>query len=272
METTGRKRTIQILILLACCIVAVIWANSKWPLIDTFKEKRSEFNKFEDNIAIVDSTELNQYIDSTDFVISDSIEVNFDTSSIVGSIEIIDNPTEITINIRELNVEKITAEAIKHLHVREATGNNDGVWVKKFLKITGLPEGHPWCAAYTAYVFYYSDVPAPRSARVVDWFKRNVVWEKSYGDIPEEFDKSGMVGGLFYEHLGRLGHIFIILGEDKNNYYTIEGNTNGAGSREGNGVYKKIRSKKSIAAMADYTVTGDDFDNLYGVYLKTINK
>ena len=72
-----------------------------------------------------------------------------------------------------------------------------------------------------------------------------------------------MVIGLYYPHLGRLGHIGIVTGFDGKNIYTIEGNTNAAGSREGQGVYRKIRPLKTVAAMADYSVLGRQFDQRY---------
>jgi hypothetical protein len=50
----------------------------------------------------------------------------------------------------------------------------------------------------------------------------------------------------------RIAHVGFIDSEDKNNYYTVEGNTNEAGSREGDGVYRKIRSKKSVYIISDY--------------------
>jgi len=274
MEIIRRKRTIQIFVLLACSIAFIIWFNSKWNLIDSFKKKRDNFEHFEENVAPIDTIIDKPMIDSIimiDTVNVDSIVAHKDTVIIND-----DNEDVILIDLiihnRNNNVENLIGEAIKHINVREATGNNDGKWVKLFLNITGLDEGYPWCAAYTSYVHFYAGVPAPRSARVVDWFNRNVVWEKKYGEIPENFDKTGMVGGLFYESLGRLGHIFIILDEDKNNYFTIEGNTNGTGSREGDGVYKKIRSKKSIAALADYTVEKEFFYEIYGEYLNNVVK
>lgn len=173
--------------------------------------------------------------------------------------------------IREGSSLNLITEAEKHLNVREATGENDGPWVKKYLKVTGLSEGYPWCAAFQAYIHDKVEIPAPRSARVVDWFNRNVVWKKEFGAMPFEA-KPGMVGALYYQNLGRYGHILLIVGMDKNNYYTIEGNTNGAGSREGDGVYRKVRSKKSIAALADYCVNGNDFIEMYDWYLQKVIK
>lgn len=144
--------------------------------------------------------------------------------------------------------------------------------ITKAMKLCGLAgnKGYPWCAASMAEIHYKADIPAPRSARVVDWFKNNVIWKREYGPFPEFVEKKGMVGALYYQKLGRYGHIVLIVGQDKNNFYTLEGNTNVAGSREGDGFYKKVRSKESIAALADYCVSGNDFITLYNNYLRHI--
>lgn len=151
---------------------------------------------------------------------------------------------------RPVNAGKLVSKAEKYLYVREATGNNDGAEVEMFLRSTGLGKGYAWCAAYQTYVHREAGLKAPRSARVVDWFK-TPLWERKQNSYQPQA-LPGMVGALYYESLKRYGHIVLIVGKDKNNFYTIEGNTNGAGSREGDGVYRKIRSKKSISALADY--------------------
>jgi len=160
----------------------------------------------------------------------------------------------------------IICVAESQLDVREATGNNDGKQIKKYLKTTGLPEGYPWCAAYVSWCFEQATPAGPRSARVVDWFDSNIIWKKEWGSLNFTVQPA-TVGALYYANLGRYGHIVIIIGEDKNNFYTIEGNTNALGSREGQGVYKKVRSKKSIAALADYCVSPKQFFEQYKTYL-----
>ncbi len=159
---------------------------------------------------------------------------------------------------------KLIKSADRWMHVRELTGNNDHPMITVAMNLCGLDgdKGYPWCAAAQAEIHHKAEIEAPKSARVVDWFDRNVVWEKQFGEVPQ-FEKRGMVGGLYYRHLGRLGHIFLIVGEDKNNYYTLEGNTNIAGSREGDGFYRKIRSKESVAALADYCLEGTLFNEKY---------
>ena len=157
--------------------------------------------------------------------------------------------------------------------VEEITGNNDHPMITKAMQLCGLPgnKGYPWCAACMAEIHDNANIPAPNSARVVNWFKQNVVWKREWGD--KYFTvQPGMVGAIYYSRLGRYGHIVLIIGEDNNNYYTLEGNTNSAGSREGQGFYKKIRSKKSIAAIADYCLNGKLFINKYESLLKRTMK
>jgi cell wall-associated NlpC family hydrolase len=161
--------------------------------------------------------------------------------------------------------ENLIATAESQLHVRELTGKNDGPEVVKYLKVTGLGEGYPWCAAFVSWVFAETGGTAPRSARVVDWFKANIVYKREWRKatiLPEK----GMVIGLYYTNLGRYGHIGIVaenLPGQLRNVITIEGNTNAAGSREGQGVYRKIRPWKTIAVMADYCLLSRQFEKVY---------
>ncbi len=165
---------------------------------------------------------------------------------------------------------RLVKSSQRWMDVREKTGNNDHPMITRAMRLCGLSgnKGYAWCAACWTEIYEHESLPNPRSARVVEWFEQNAVWEWSFGDIPESFDAKGMMGGLYYPKLGRLGHLVFIVGEDKNNYYTYEGNTNKAGSREGDGFYKKIRSKESIAALADYCLLGLMFEDEYDWYLQ----
>lgn len=157
--------------------------------------------------------------------------------------------------------------------MRELTGNNDHPQITAAMKLCGLPGNarHPWCAASQAEIHEHAGISAPTSARVVDWFRHNVVWKREWGPTPD-FEKRGMVGALYYRNLGRYGHIVLIIGEDKNNYYCYEGNTNLLGSNEGDGFYRTIRPKKSIAALADYCISGKHFIDNYDEYLQKVMK
>ena len=55
-----------------------------------------------------------------------------------------------------------------------------------------------------------------------------------------------------------MAHVGMIVGETKFSYNTIEGNTNDGGSRDGDGVYRMIRNKRSIYVIADYCMSKEE--------------
>lgn len=130
--------------------------------------------------------------------------------------------------------------AYSQLGVYEKTGNNDGIAVEKYLQSCGLGKGYPWCAAYVNWVFKTADLQGPKyPARASSWFTQNLVTTNCA--------QAADLGALYYNRLGRIGHVFIIDRSPPGKYYyTIEGNTNKAGSREGDGVYRKRRLKKQV--------------------------
>lgn len=146
--------------------------------------------------------------------------------------------------------------------VREATGNNDGKEVKMYLNSVGLDEGYPWCAAFVSWCHLELIIPSPVSAWSPSWFGQNVIYKKDWRK-PQFTAKPGMVFGLYYASKKRVAHVGFIDYEDKNNYYTVEGNTNKAGSREGDGVYRKIRPKNTVYIVADYCLSPRKFIKTY---------
>jgi hypothetical protein len=163
--------------------------------------------------------------------------------------------------------DKLIKTAASQLNVREKTGHNDGKEVETYLRSVDRRKGDAWCAAFISWVHIENNVPNPESGWSPDWFKANVIWKRTWtSDIP--VIKPGCVMGLFYQNLGRVGHVGIIEYEDANNYYTIEGNTNRAGSREGDGVYRKIRPKSTVYVISDYCMKKNEYfeyvKKLYG--------
>jgi hypothetical protein len=138
------------------------------------------------------------------------------------------------------------------LGVTELTGANDGVEVESYLKLCGFKKGAPWCAAFVSWCHVNAGIKAPVSAWSPAWFTDHVIYKRDWRKLTPEIIP-GMVFGIYYSKLQRVGHVGLIDSEKGQNYYTIEGNTNVAGSREGDGVYKKIRSKKLIYVISDYT-------------------
>lgn len=182
---------------------------------------------------------------------------------------------------------KVIDSAERWLEVRELTGRNDHPMITKAMKLCGLDgdKGYAWCAACQTEIFVYAEIPNPNSARAAEWFKYNVVWTSSWGPIPRELLMPGMLVGYYYPRLGRIGHIGLLVGWDKNNLYIYEGNTSPTNLfnienfepldsaditvvREGDGFYPKTRQWDDIAVISDYCLIGNKFFKRYYDYVK----
>jgi hypothetical protein len=74
-----------------------------------------------------------------------------------------------------------------------------------------------------------------------------VVWNR--GD-KHKLNK-GEIFGLYFKSKKRVAHVGAVLEDFGDGWVlTIEGNTNDAGSREGNGVYTRLRHKSQIYVVA----------------------
>ncbi len=65
-------------------------------------------------------------------------------------------------------------------------------------------------------------------------------------------DVKGLVFGIYFPKLGRIGHCGLVEGVQGDFCRTIEGNTSVAGSREGDGVYRRLRHRRTIAKFSDW--------------------
>jgi len=129
------------------------------------------------------------------------------------------------------------------LGVRELTGKNDGIKVEGYLKYVGFKKGNPWCAAYVSWVFKQAGYPAPKTAWSPALFPT---------DHLEKEPSVGMVFGIYFSDLKRIGHCGLVENLQGDFVLTIEGNTNVEGSREGQGVYRRLRHKRTIHKYANW--------------------
>lgn len=93
--------------------------------------------------------------------------------------------------------------------------------------------------------------PASRFAAAKAWHPKECrVWEKdkhwAHHKEGERISRPGDHFALFYNKLGRIGHTGMVKDEDEDYITTVEGNTNGSGGREGDGVYIRKRLKKTL--------------------------
>jgi hypothetical protein len=127
-------------------------------------------------------------------------------------------------------------------------GSNWGKDVKNMLNSVGINFPAPWCAAYVRIICRNTCISCPVSGYVPNWsngiWKEKVVFDKKKAgrSILQTEVRRGDIATIYFSNLGRDAHIFIVLGvTEKGNIITIEGNTNPGGSRDGYGVFVRVR-------------------------------
>lgn len=177
-------------------------------------------------------------------VISEGIIV-YDTS--IVEVYVYDTIRKIVPENARNCVERIFAGEVG---VLEVGGNNRGSRIGEYLAATGLGQGYAYCAAFICWGFDQCDVPNPHSAWSPTVAMYNVVYTRGDEHLPA--NNGLLVAGLYYKTLGRIGHVLKIVEFRDGEAITIEGNTNGAGSREGDGVHRKVRPTWALYKISDY--------------------
>lgn len=144
---------------------------------------------------------------------------------------------------------------VKHVYtaqigVRELTGHNDGRMVETYLRYVGLAKGNPWCASFVCWCYGQAGVKNPRSGACPDLFRNHVIYRRTSGF--RTTPQTGDIWGLYFPEKGRVAHTGFVDDWGRKYVITVEGNTNEAGSREGDGVYRKRRPRSSIYVVANY--------------------
>lgn len=97
----------------------------------------------------------------------------------------------------------------------------------------------PWCSTFVSWVF--QEAGARDLAPVTASCLEGVSWFEDRG----RFSEYPAVGAVVYFGAGGGSHVGIVTSYTADTIYTVEGNTNDSGSAEGDGVYRKARSRKS---------------------------
>lgn len=132
--------------------------------------------------------------------------------------------------------EKIIETARKYVGVKESGGNNQGPVVNEFQKaVDGKAMGEPWCACFVAYVtnevceFYGVKNPLHKTEHC----------QTLYSSTLDRYKRRHASEGTIFIKKSRVnlnGHTGF-----NTNGGTIEGNTNDGTSRDGDGVYEKLK-------------------------------
>jgi hypothetical protein len=124
--------------------------------------------------------------------------------------------------------------------------SNAGPEVEIYLRSVGLSKGYSWCMAFIYWCTQNASVqttfknPLKKTGGVLD----------QYNSRPLLVQSTPKIGDIFILDLGKgLGHTGIVEKITDTIIYTIEGNTNDNGSREG---YKVCRRKRDIKTMKGF--------------------
>ena len=135
------------------------------------------------------------------------------------------------------------------LHIREHGGQNEGAEVQAIIEMaTGKRQAIPWCLAFQHACYERAcrncgieprlDLGVSCSALVHAMTKRGRIVEWQHAQRGDLWVLRG--GDTGYRHVGALGTRPVLTGGTLN-FWSVEGNTNEAGSAEGDGVYRKPR-------------------------------
>lgn len=159
------------------------------------------------------------------------------------------------------------------LHVRELTGQNDGIEVEKYLRFVGRQRGDAWCAAFASWNLYAIGITKPFNP-VSAWAPsfanpKYTVWSQKMAKAHKaKRPQPGDCFTLFYPNLNRVGHVGFIVAEAGGYYITTEGNTGLSGSRDGSGVHRLKRSKCKVYAVNNYITPYINEKNLHASVLR----
>lgn len=146
----------------------------------------------------------------------------------------------------------VEARYLKEVGVREATGNNDGKDVEKYLKSVGQTKGASWCAAFVHWVLEQCGIVTSITAWSPSALnKNNLVWfDNKWYKTP----KAGDVFVLYSQTKKRIAHTgFFHRKLSETTFETVEGNAAPEGAKDsfnGVGIFKKKRSFHATYAIS----------------------
>ena len=135
-------------------------------------------------------------------------------------------------------------EAVTQLHVRELGGNNCGPEVARYLRSVKLDPGNPWCAAFVFCMYEDAAIALGKTlgGPVFNPLHRTGSVKSMWNHAPVEWRTMSPTRGSVAIHMqAGHNHCGIYLASSPTHAATVEGNTNEAGSREGNSVQVQRR-------------------------------
>jgi cell wall-associated NlpC family hydrolase len=152
--------------------------------------------------------------------------------------------------------ESLVVTALTKLGVKESGGNNKGKELQPFFaadnyKPNATDDGYAWCASFVCWCFQvvlagrsvsFKRPTTPSAFGFIDWSLAQDSSTNTKRNPMDDIKRGDLV-------VFKFSHIGIALADAKDGkIQTIDGNTNAAGSREGNMVAKKTRSVSQVSA------------------------
>jgi len=129
-------------------------------------------------------------------------------------------------------------------------GSNWGEPVKTYLASVNIDFPASWCMAF----IYWCFSEASKQLKVSNTAYKSAGVLKTWNNVLRRYKTSTpLIGSVFImDHGEGLGHTGIVEKFDDEYVYTIEGNTNDTGSREGIEVCRKQRLRSTIIGYINY--------------------
>jgi hypothetical protein len=141
--------------------------------------------------------------------------------------------------------------------VRETHGQNDSPRIREYLAVCGLKPPEPYCACFVAWCIEQAckDLKCRTKKRFYNAYTPTFL-----SLLPVKLNSSRDTiqrGDLFFVYsprMKRISHVGFVRGPLERGYFnTVEGNTNVAGSRDGDGVYFNRRANTDYIVFARFT-------------------
>ncbi len=134
--------------------------------------------------------------------------------------------------------------AIDEVGVHEQGGPNRGVRVEQYQRAAGAHPGDPWCASFVYFCFEQAAGhlgqrnPCPRTPSAL------ALWHRAPASAQLREPAAGCV--FVVDHGKGQGHVGFVEAVGDALLYTIEGNSNEEGAREGVMVLRRTRRRDSV--------------------------
>lgn len=113
-----------------------------------------------------------------------------------------------------------------------------------YARLAGHRNGLPWCATFLVAGAKVTGLALPPGADTASTAAMAAAFQRAdrFGTIP----RPGSFAFVYFPGLGRIAHVGLVWRVDRGWIYTIEGNSNDDGSREGLRVVRRIRQATTL--------------------------